>query len=512
MNASTVSVLGRRRAATRPGVPGAGPVRGRRGLVLGGSLAGLLSARVMARHFDQVVIVERDQLSARPAGARRGVPQGRHSHGLLVGGSRALERLLPGLTADLIARGAIRVDAVNGIRYWVGGTEQAQFASSLEGLLASRPLIEDEVRRHVLGLPNVVLFGGYDIAGLVMSGDRRRVLGARVVSRAPDRGPGPEPDPGAAGPIPVDAEPIPDAAGLDHLVDGAVLADLVVDATGRGSRAATWLSQAGYPTVEETVVEVGGTYRTRRFRHRPGVLDGLHAEVIGTDPAGCRGGVALRQENETWTVTLTGMFGERPPGELAEFQAFARGLPTPGLAEITASCEPIDGPLTYHYPCSRWLHWEKLAERPERFTVIGDAVCSFNPVYGQGMSSTALQAQALADVLEAGLDGLPARAARSFARVVATPWALATGADRRHPSQPAKPLAERLLDRYLDRLLAVAPHDRDLTIAFAQVLNLLAAPTSLLTPRIAARVLRPGRRTATSATGTRAPQRPFAQR
>jgi flavin-dependent dehydrogenase len=127
--------------------------------------------------------------------------------------------------------------------------------------------------------------------------------------------------------------------------------------------------------------------------------------------------------------------------------------------------------------------------------VTGDAVCSFNPVYGQGMSSAALQAEALAQVLDGGLTGLPTRAAKAFARVAAAPWALATGPDRRHPSQPAKPLAERLLDRYLDRLLVVAPHDREVTMAFIKAINLLATPTSLLAPRIAARVLRPFRRT-----------------
>jgi 2-polyprenyl-6-methoxyphenol hydroxylase-like FAD-dependent oxidoreductase len=432
---------------------------------------------VLARHFDQVVIVERDQSSRHSSGARRGVPQGRHSHGLLVSGSRSMERLLPGLTDGLVACGAIRVDLVSRARWCFGDVEQARFDSGLEGLMASRPLIEDEIRRRVLDLPNVVLVGGYDIAGLAVSDDRRRVLGARVARRR------------------LSAQARSASTGLptDSTEEDTVLADLVVDATGRGSRAATWLSELGYPVVEEDVVDARMSYVTRRVRQRPGVLDDLDADIIGSGPGGIRSGVALRQEDGIWTVSLAGGFGERPPSELAQFQDFARGLPTPGLAEVALGCQPVGEPELFHYPSSRWLHWEKLADRPEGFTVIGDAVCSFNPVYGQGMSSAALQAEALAGVLDQGLPNLPARAAKAFAAVVATPWTLATGADRRHPSQPAKSLLERVLDRYLDRLLVAAQHDRELTMAFNRVLNLLAAPPSLLAPRLVARVLRPAR-------------------
>jgi 2-polyprenyl-6-methoxyphenol hydroxylase-like FAD-dependent oxidoreductase len=457
-----------------PVVPTTGRRLGRRALVLGGSLAGLLSSSVLARHFDQVVIVDRDELTDRPHGARRGVPHGRHSHGLLVGGGRAMERLLPGLSADLMAKGAVLSDVTDRARWSLGGVEQGRFVSGLEGLMASRPLIEDEVRRRVLQLPGVVVLGGHDLTGLVASPDRRRILGATVASRTP-------------------AAPVAESVA-DLIEDGAVLADLVVDATGRGSRAGVWLRELGYPAVEANEVEAGLTYVTRRFRQRPGVLDDLDADIVGTEPGGCRSGVALRQEDGSWTVTLAGGFGERPPSELPDFQTFARSLPTAGIAQVATECEPVGEPLNFRYPSSRWLRWEKLADRPERFTVIGDAVCSFNPVYGQGMSSAALQAEALAEALDGGLSGLPARAAKKFARVVSTPWTLATGSDRRHPSQPAKPLPERLLDRYLDRLLTVAPHDRVVAVAFNRVLNLLAAPPSLLAPRVAAKVLWPGRR------------------
>jgi 2-polyprenyl-6-methoxyphenol hydroxylase-like FAD-dependent oxidoreductase len=195
-------------------------------------------------------------------------------------------------------------------------------------------------------------------------------------------------------------------------------------------------------------------------------------------------------------VTIAGMHGERPPTELDAFGAYAAGLALPGIARIARECEPLGDALVYRFPSSRWRHWEKLDRRPAGFVVLGDAVCSFNPVYGQGMSAAAQQARALGVLLDERPDvgdvELPRRAAAAFAAVVAVPWALATGGDRRYPGMPRKPLPERVLDRYLDRLLRVARRDPTVCLAFARVLNLLAAPPSLLAPDIAVRVLRPG--------------------
>jgi 2-polyprenyl-6-methoxyphenol hydroxylase-like FAD-dependent oxidoreductase len=448
--------------------PRSGRRLGRRAVVLGGSLAGLLSASVLARHFDQVVIVERDTVTA-PGDPRRGVPQGRHTHGLLVGGSLAMERLLPGLSQDVVDRGGFMVDLNARFRWWLGGKEHARFdGGQMYGLLASRPLIEGAVHQRVSRLPNVFLLGGYDVTGLVGSADRTRITGAKVASRTPG---------------------LEDTSGL--IEAGAIPGDLVVDATGGGSRAAAWLAELGCPAVKETVVDVGLTYVTRWFRSRPGVLDHLDADIVGSDHRGPRGGVALRQEDDVWSLTLSGSFGERPPSELAGFQEYARSLPIQGPAEIATKCEPIGDARTFRYPSSRWRHWEKLSGRPEQFLAIGDAFCSFNPIYGQGMSSAALQAEALAEVLDGGLPGLSARAAKACARVVATPWALSTGPDRRHVSHPVKPWPERLLDRYLDRLLAVAADNREVKFAFNRVLNLLATPPSLFRPGVVVRVLQP---------------------
>ncbi len=448
----------------------------RRVVVLGGSLAGLLAARALADHVEEVVVVDRDELDGELTGPRRGVAQSRHTHGLLVRGADAMETLLPGLTAGLLARGALRADVMERSRWLMSDNVLSRQPSGLIGLLASRTLVESEVRRHVAGVANIVLRGGHDIVGLRVDPDGARLVGVVLAPRPGANGQG-RPEAGNDGVRP---------AGVE------LAADLVVDATGRGSRAPRWLSELGYPEPEETVVDAQIRYVTRLFRDRPGVLDDLDADIVGTRPSSGRGGVALRQEGGRWTVTLAGQFGEEPPTDLEEFRAFARSLPTQGIADIVEACEPLGDAVRFTYPASRWRHWEKLERRLGGLIVIGDAVCSFNPIYGQGMSSAAHQALELRNLLQAGgFDDLAVRSATAFARVVATPWALATGADRRFPGQPAKPVPERIIDRYLDRLLEVATEDAVVTTAFARVLNLLAAPPSLLRPALAWRVLGP---------------------
>ncbi len=444
--------------------PGAGQSPGR-ALVLGGSLAGLLAARVLADHFDDVLVVDRDDLDSPLDAPRRGVPQGKHTHGLLVRGAQAMEAIVPGLADGVCSRGGLRADIMSRSRWVLQGNELFRGDSGLVGLLASRVLIEAEVRRLVSDAPGVRFLGGHDIGRLLSSVDGSAVTGARVARRDADLNTPPT----------------------------DVTADLVIDATGRGSRAPVWLGELGYEAPETTTVLSSVSYVTRLFRVQPGVLDDLDADVVGTRPPNGRSGVAARLEGDRWTVTLGGQNGEEPPADLAGFLAYARSLPSPGPAAVIAGCEPVGDAARYRFPGSRWIHWERLKRRPERFVVIGDAVCSFNPVYGQGMSSAAHQALRLRELLEAhGTDAIADRTAKAFAQVAATPWALATGSDRRFPGMEPKPLPERLVDRYVDRLLEVATVDRATTLAFARVLNLLAAPPSLLAPRVAWRVLGPG--------------------
>jgi len=438
-----------------------------RAVVLGGGIAGLLAARVLADHATEVVVVDRDDLSGDLAGPRRGTSQARHTHGLLVGGLEALERLLPGYTAALVERGACPADLLADGVWRIGGGALAQEPMGRAGVLASRPLVEGQVRRAVAAL-GVRLMGGYDVVGPAWSADRGTVTGVRLADRS--------------------------GVGVEQVLH----ADLVVDATGRASRAPAWMVEAGHEPPPEEVVEIGISYVTRLFRREPGQLGGRSVAVVAATAPERRSAAALAQEGDLWTVTMAGCLGETPPEDLPGFAAYAATLGIPELGELVATARPVGEGHRFRYPASRRVRWDRYRALPEGFVPVGDAVGSFNPVFGQGMTSAALQAEALGRVLarHAGrldpLTGLAREAARALGAVVAIPWALTVGSDRRYPGMPRKPLPERVLDRYLDRLLVVARTDAQVARAFAEVLNLLAGPPRLLRPAVLARVLRPG--------------------
>lgn len=454
-------------SALHPARPSARP----RVVILGASLAGLLTAAALSRHTD-VVLVDRDPLDEELTSPRRGVPQSRHTHGLLVSGSRAMEALLPGLLDEVVARGAILGDVIGGSRWVMRGAPMLSFPSTLIGVLCTRTLLESQVRRRVRSLPGVELLGEHDIVALVTDDASRRVIGARLVPRT----------------------------GPDAGIETVLAADLVVDATGRGSRLSRWFAELGYDLPEVTEVAASVGYATRVFHDERGVLDGTDVIVVSTDPQTGRSGAAARIEGGRWTVTVAQANGAAPPIDLPEFTAFADSLPAPELGRLVRACQPDGTGVVYRFPSSRWVRYERLRRRPLGVLAVGDAVCSFNPVYGQGMSSASLQAAAVRDLVEecvaarggdvrAALDDLASRAPAVQARVVSAPWALATGPDRRLPGMPRKPLPERLLDRYVDRVIEVARHDAPVTVAFMEVLNLLRPPQSLLAPGIARRVL-----------------------
>jgi 2-polyprenyl-6-methoxyphenol hydroxylase-like FAD-dependent oxidoreductase len=448
-----------------------------RAVVLGGSLAGLLAARVLSDHYDEVLVVDRDDVLAAGDEPRRGVPQGPHLHALLLGGRQVVERLLPGWTEAMRARGAVVGDVVSQAAWWFPHGRLAGPESGMNAVVASRSLVEGEVRRQVLAIGNVELRGRTDVAGIVADADRRRVVGARLVDRSP----------GSAA--------------------TAVPADLVVDATGRGSRTPAWLAELGYPPPPEERADVGVTYVTRHFRAGPDDPP-LAAYVVTLCPPQRRTGALQLVEGDRWILTLAGHDGESAPTDLDGFRAYARSLPLAEIAAVADAAEPLGDAVTYRFPAGRWRHYERCERLPEGLVVLGDAVCSFDPTFGQGMSSAAMQVEVLRRELAAGTAGLGRRVAAGAAGVAHAPWLLATGTARRMPGMPRKPLPERILDRYLSRLARVATYDDDVAVAFLRVVNLAAPPPSLLSPRVAARVLargRAGRAGTTRTVGTAPP-------
>jgi 2-polyprenyl-6-methoxyphenol hydroxylase-like FAD-dependent oxidoreductase len=430
-------------------------------VVLGASMGGLTAARVLADAYGHVTVVDRDLLPA-PGVQRRGVPQGRHAHGLLARGREVLEELFPGLTDELVARGALHGDVQLHGRWYNEGVRLRQAPSGLNSLAVSRPLLEGQIRRRLAALPNVSIVDGCDVAGLVATPDRRRVTGIRTLRR------------GAGGP------------------EQVLEADLVMDATGRGSRSPGWLAALGYEPPEQEAVRPRIAYASAVYRRRPAEhLDGDRVVIMAATHATRRGAAMLAMEDERWIVTLFGYMGERPPTEPGEFADWATTLAAPDVHEVISSAELLQAPVPAHFPASVRLRYERLDRFPDGYAVTGDAVCSFNPVYGQGMTVSALEALALRDCLRDGAGQLGQRFFRSAAKLVDIPWGIAAGADLRFPEvEGSRTPKVRMVNAYLARLHVAAGRDPVLGRAFLRVVNLIDPPEHLMSPELAFRVMR----------------------
>jgi 2-polyprenyl-6-methoxyphenol hydroxylase-like FAD-dependent oxidoreductase len=428
-------------------------------IVLGASVAGLVAARVLGEHFEQVVVLERDPLPG-DLQPRKGTPQARQSHGLLAGGLQALEGLFPGLSDELLSRGAERGDLLEETTWHVAGGRHVQFRSGLVGLTVSRPLLEEVIRRRVAALANVSIRDQMSVERLLPDATRHRILGVELNDRGRDR-------------------------------RESLFADLIVDATGRGSRMPQWLADMGFPRPQEDRVEVNLAYATQLFRRRPGDFDGQMATIITPDAPRKRFAVALAIEENRWSVTLGGMFGDHPPTDEPGLREFASQLPTQTMYDFIRHAEPLSEVSVYRVPGSQRRRYERLRRFPEGLLVMGDALCSFNPIYGQGMTIAALEAAALSGLLSVGRTDLARRFFAQAARLVDVPWQIAVTTDFQHRETTGrKPWLADLLNAYLRRVHQAAHTDPAVALAFHRVANLLDKPARLTRPSIAARVLK----------------------
>jgi flavin-dependent dehydrogenase len=452
-----------------------GGVRDRTGraVVVGASMAGLLAARVLADHFQQVVLVERDAL---PDGVqdRKGVPQGRQLHVLLARGLAIVEGLFPGYGQDLMAAGAVplrmpRDMLVLGPAGWLD-----RRPTGWDALSAGRPLFETTVRRRLRELPGVTVLERHDVTGLNAARDGRSVGGVTV-----------RPIDADGGPVEVDA-------------------DLVVDASGRGSRAPTWLAELGYPTPDQTRVDPNIAYASRTVRIPDGFSADWKAVMLSSQPPSMpRTGYLFPVEDGQWMVSLMGAAGQHPPTDEEGYALFLRSLRHPVIADAVEEAERVTPIRGHHGTVNRRWHFERMRRWPERFVVLGDAVCAFNPIYGQGMSTAAIAAELLDGCLRAqrrqhrsdDLDGLAIRFQRKLARGNADAWMLSTGEDLRFPTTTGMKVsaALRAQHRYLDRVGAACTTDPAVAEAYVRVIGMLERPTILFRPHVLAAAVRAGR-------------------
>jgi 2-polyprenyl-6-methoxyphenol hydroxylase-like FAD-dependent oxidoreductase len=397
---------------------------GSHGLVIGSGIAGLLAARVLLNHFASVTVIERDSLPEKP-GARRGVPQTVHSHGLLKRGSNILEQLFPGLEAELITAGAVLTDQIADT---LTLTQQDAFPRCTSDLIVpscSRSLLEWSIRRRLLKNDRLQFLDATQVKKLLTDETNSRITGVQLLDR-------------------------------DTLLLGELTADLVVDASGRQSQTPKWLEELGYPTPAETKVNAFFGY-TSRWYDRPQQLDAdwKMMLVMPESPDRSRYGVLDTMEGNRWVVSLYGFNRDYPPTDEEGFLEFARSLSNPALYKAIKDAKPVSPIYSFRNTENRLRHYEKL-KLPEGFVVMGDAVFALNPFYGQGMTTAAIGALELDRCLDrqfrsqTDLTGLSDRFQKRLAHSLQAAWMFATNRDRAWLSPVAATTDKKL--NWVDRL------------------------------------------------------------
>ncbi|SBT46595.1 FAD-dependent oxidoreductase [Micromonospora narathiwatensis] len=436
----------------------ASPVLGK-AVVLGGSVAGLLAARVLADHAESVVVIDRDDLDVR--GGRPGVPQGTQLHALLPGGFLQFERLCPGFREQALAQGAVEAPPA-ARRNYLDGRLKVVVPDDADSLTASRPLLEDLIRQHVLRLPNVKAVTaratGLVFDGAVTSGVRYDVGG----------------------------------------VPGVESGDLVVDAMGRSSRLSEWLEQAGWERPVTRRMTVNLNYATALFRRREtnpelALVLALHSPAMSSDVAGA---AFFAVEDGRWMAMMAG-YGEHRPGRTpADFVRRLREQFPPEFGEVAGN-ELLGDVRTYRHADSRRREFHALRRLPAGLVSVGDAVASFNPVYGQGMTAAALHAACLSTYLRSGPDlGLPARRFFALQKVVVdAAWSMSTSADLALPHVDGPyPRGYRLSNWVSRQIIAATTTDVTIARRFNEVVSMRTHPRSLATPGVVLGALRANRR------------------
>ncbi|MCG5435182.1 FAD-dependent oxidoreductase [Micromonospora foliorum] len=428
-------------------------------VVVGGSVAGLLAARVLSDHADTVVIIDRDDPQV--TGARPGVPQGTQLHALLPGGLFQLERLFPGFRDEALARGAIE-SPPTARRNYLDGRLKVVVPDDADSLAGSRPLLEGLIRQQVLRLPNVKTITAR-ATGLVVDGTA--VTGVRC-----------------------------EVGG----VPGVERGDLVVDAMGRSSKLSDWLERADWDRPVTRRMTVHLNYATALFR-RPEVTPAstvvlaLNTARTSVDVAGA---AFFAIEDGRWMAMMAGYRNDRPGRTAEDFVRRLREQFPPEFGEV-ADQEMIGDVQTYHHADSRRRDFHALKRFPAGLISVGDAVASFNPVYGQGMTAAALHAACLSTYLRSGPDlRAPARHFLALQKVVVdAAWSLSTSADLALPHVDGPyPRGYRLSRWASGQIIAATVTDVTTARRFNDVVSMREHPGSLARPGVLLGALRANRR------------------
>jgi 2-polyprenyl-6-methoxyphenol hydroxylase-like FAD-dependent oxidoreductase len=433
----------------------------KKAVVIGAGMGGLAAAKALSNHFGHVTVLDRDIL---PSGAepRNGTPQARHAHLLIGGGLNALADLFPGFEEDLQQSGAVKIRAGEDIRLERPGFDPfPKRDMGWDTFSMSRPLLEAVTRRRVGQLHNVTILARCRVKELVASHDGSVITAVRY-----------------------------------ETADGqlqSLHAELFVEASGRGTLTLELLDTLGLARPEETEIGIDQAYSTAIFeqpKNAPSIWKGII--VLPSAPSSSRGAFLFPIENNRWIVSLGGNHGDAPPGDMDGFLTFLKGLRTSTIYDAVKEAKQVGEIIRYLLPCSLRRHFERMSMFPGGLVPIGDAVCRFNPVFGQGMSVAAQEAVMLNRLLDVqgggGLEGLAPRFFAAIQEAIETPWGVAIS-DFVYPStRGTRPSDFSQRIQYGIALTRLAAEDPSIHKLTAEVGNLLKPQKTLREPEIAKRV------------------------
>jgi len=433
-------------------------------IVIGGSLAGMLAARVLLDHYNEVSILESDCYPGGPT-SRSGVPQSKHVHVLMLRGANILEELFSGIRASLVGSDAQLVDMAGDVDWLTPAGWGLRFPSPLVMIACTRDLLDWHVRLRLAANPRVKFLESTEVTGLLRDLSGTQVTGVHIRSRSQEA---PQPERELRG-------------------------DLVVDASGRRSKLPQWLVDIGYEPPPEEMVNGFLGYASRIYEAP--LRDERTRKIVyiqAAPPNITRGGLVQPIERNRCLVTVLGLGRDYPPVDEDGFLEFARSLRSPHVYDFIRDARPLSSIAGARNTENRWRHFEKLKRWPEALVALGDSACAFNPVYGQGMTTAALGAATLRRLLEHKRQNFERKFQRELAGVIEAPWMLATSEDFRvRGTEGGSPgLKTCLMHRYVDHVIRLTTVDRDVRLAFLKVMHMLESPATLFRPSVAMRVIR----------------------
>ena len=453
-------------------------IQDHKAVIIGGGIAGLLAARVLCKHFDKVIIIEKDKYPSQ-AGPRNGVPQSNHIHVLLIKGKEILLELFPDLEKNLVAKRAHVVNLTNDVRYYVGTGYSIRFESDLTTIACTRQLLEHEIRNEIVAnFPNVNILEGTRATGLLFEKVLGRCTGVTIISAETNS-------------------------------ENTIMGDLVVDTSGRESKTSEWLDQHGYGKPEETTINSYIGYSTCWFRPTTQQTSGDISSFVSSDPVikptiiltnppfNPRMGVIYPVEGSLWLVGILGIGKKYPPTDKQGFLQYTRELETQDIYNTIKDSklnDPIYGDRTTG---SKQYHYEKMKSWPENFIAYGDSVCSFNPFYGQGITVACIGAITLDETLREykkrnrGIQGFSVIFQKKVSKINVLPWLLGTSEDFRWPTTEGirSNLVTRLLQKYFHRVMLLTPKSKIATKSFFEIMHMIKSPLIVFHPLILFHVL-----------------------